>query len=61
MKKEDVSFCSEVVKVAGEGMPRRGGKGAGDLYVTLLINFPRRLTEQQKNIVRQAKLSPAAQ
>jgi DnaJ-class molecular chaperone len=42
--------------VKGEGMPRKNaGRGQkGDLYVTLVINFPRTFTEQQKTLIRQA-------
>ncbi len=59
VKKSDVSYCSEVVKIPGQGMPRKnqqGGRNAaksfGDLYVTLLINFPRTVTEAQKTTLR---------
>lgn len=59
VKKSDVSYCSEVVKIPGQGMPRKnqqGGRSAaksfGDLYVTLLINFPRTVSEAQKTTLR---------
>jgi len=53
VKKDDVSYCSEVVKIVGEGMPRKGNRNSrGDLYVKLLINFPRKFTTQQKNLIR---------
>jgi DnaJ-class molecular chaperone len=57
--KKDVSHCSEVVKISGQGMPRKsqtsrsGAKSFGDLYVTLLINFPSSLTEQQKTAIKE--------
>ena len=56
--KDDVSYCSEVMVIKGEGMPRKGrsrsnNKSFGDLYVTLLIEFPKSLTEQQKNSIRE--------
>lgn len=57
--KTDVSYCSEVIKVKGEGMPKKssnsrsGSKSFGDLYVTLLIVFPESLNEQQKSLIRQ--------
>lgn len=56
VEKRDVSYCSEVVTVRGEGMPRKGSKGSsfGDLYVTLLIDFPRSLYENQKELIRKA-------
>jgi DnaJ-class molecular chaperone len=53
--KEDVSVCGDVVKVTGEGMPKRGSKNSrGDLYVDLSIQFPKALSIQQKNLIRQA-------
>ncbi|RYH31349.1 J domain-containing protein [archaeon] len=53
--KSDVTYCSEVVKMVGEGMPKKGGKKVfGDLYITLLIDFPRRFSEQQKKLISQA-------
>jgi DnaJ family protein B protein 11 len=60
IKKSDVSFCSQIIKIAGEGMPRRSpnsnrqsAKQYGDLYVTLLIEFPKEFTAAQKNTLRQ--------
>ena len=54
--KSDVSHCSQVMKISGEGMPKKGGrtgkKSYGDLYVTLLIVFPDKLTDQQKSTIR---------
>lgn len=55
VKKADVTFCSEVVQIRGEGMPRKGNKASkGDLFVTLNINFPRKFSDKQKNLIRQA-------
>lgn len=55
VKKEDVSYCSEVVRVRGEGMPVKGSRGAkGDLFVTLLIDFPRQFTDAQKKKIKEA-------
>lgn len=61
IRKSDVTYCSEVVTVRGEGMPKRAnaGKGSksgarGDLYVTLIINFPRHFNDKQKELIRQA-------
>lgn len=53
--KQDVTYCSEVFVVRGEGMPRKGNKKVrGDLYATLLIEFPRQFTLQQKDAIRRA-------
>jgi len=53
--KQDVTYCSEVYTVRGEGMPRKGNKKSkGDLYVTLLIDFPKQFNPQQKDAIRRA-------
>lgn len=56
VRKNDVTYCSEVVRMVGEGMPKKssGKKQHGDLYITLLINFPRQLSERQKQLINQA-------
>ena len=48
ISKSDVTYCSEVMKLSNEGMPKKSGSGKGDLYVTFLIDFPRDLTATQK-------------
>lgn len=52
--KSDVTFCSQVVTVRGEGMPRRGSRSKGDLFVTMHIEFPREFNDRQKGLIRQA-------
>lgn len=53
--KDDVTYCSEILRIVGEGMPRKGGKkGKGDLFITLNINFPRNFTPKQKTDIRKA-------
>ena len=60
IEKNDVTYCSEVMTVRGEGMPRKGGnknnnnKAKGDLLITLNINFPRDFTPQQKELLKKA-------
>lgn len=55
VSKDDVSHCGDFIRIPGEGMPKRGNKNArGDLYVELLISFPKKLSIQQKNLIRQA-------
>lgn len=55
VKKDDVTYCSEVVRISGEGMPRKGKKGSrGDLLVTLTIKFPRNFSDSQKKKIREA-------
>jgi DnaJ-class molecular chaperone len=55
VRRGEVTYCSEVVMIRGEGMPVKGRKGVrGDLYITLLIDFPRQFTEGQKQQLRAA-------
>ena len=41
-------FC-----IKGEGVPRLRGNGKGDLYVTASVEIPKKLTEKQKNLLRE--------
>ncbi len=41
-----------VIRLAGQGMPRRGRTGHGDVYVTVKVVLPSRLSEQEKDWVR---------
>eukprot|EP00605_Chrysophyceae_sp_TOSAG23-4_P002821 GSChrysophyteH1.ASY1.ANO1.3106.1 assembled CDS len=53
--KQDVTHCSQVYLVKGEGMPIRGGRGKkGDLYATLEIDFPKRFSQNQKDLIKAA-------
>lgn len=54
IEKKDVTYCSEVMRILGEGMPKRGAGNnvRGDLFVTFLIDFPRDLTAAQKKAIR---------
>ena len=42
------------LRLRGLGMPMRGNKGRGDLYVAVVVETPRKLTVQQKELLRQA-------
>jgi DnaJ-class molecular chaperone len=56
--KQDVSYCSEVFIVRGEGMPIRGNKKKrGDLFATLEIVFPRNFSARQKDLIRAAMIA----
>lgn len=48
---DDVIDCDHVMRVPGKGMPRRNGRGYGDLYITFEVDFPETLTEQQKESI----------
>jgi len=48
----DITECDHVLRVAGKGMPRRNGRGFGDLYITFEVDFPDKLTQSQKDGIR---------
>lgn len=50
---EDVTECDHVMRVPGKGMPRRNGRGYGDLYLTFEVDFPDSLSDQQKKKIRE--------
>lgn len=41
------------MRLAGHGLPQMKGSGMGDLFVVILIDSPKHLTAEQKNLVRQ--------
>jgi DnaJ-class molecular chaperone len=47
-----VTDCDHVMRVPGKGMPRRNGRGHGDLYITFEVDFPDELTQKQKDAIR---------
>jgi len=49
---DGVTECDHVMRVPGKGMPRRSGRGFGDLYITFEVDFPDTLTESQKASIR---------
>lgn len=50
---ETVTDCDHVMRVPGKGMPRRNGRGFGDLYITFEVDFPDTLTSKQKAAIRE--------
>lgn len=42
-------------RIKGYGFPRMAGNDKGDLYVTINVEFPPSLTEQQLNLIQQLK------
>jgi molecular chaperone DnaJ len=41
----------EVFRLRGRGMPRVSSRAVGDLYLTLKVNIPRKLTAEQKRLL----------
>lgn len=52
LKLDEVIECDQVLRVPGKGMPRRSGRGFGDLYITFEVEFPDKLSGQQKAELR---------
>jgi DnaJ-class molecular chaperone len=53
VSKDTVTYCSEVVSIRGEGMPRKKNRSSrGDLFITLSIDFPGQFSEKQKEQLR---------
>ena len=48
----DVIDCDHVLRVPGKGMPKRSGRGYGDLYITFEVEFPNKLSAKQKEALR---------
>lgn len=48
----EVTDCDHVMRVPGKGMPRRSGRGYGDLFITFEVDFPDTLTDEQKFEIR---------
>lgn len=51
---DDVIESDQVVRVPGKGMPRRSGRGFGDLYLTFEVDFPDNLSDEQKEAIKKA-------
>jgi len=51
---DDVIDCDHVLRVPGKGMPRRSGRGYGDLYITFEVDFPDELSAGQKAQIKTA-------
>ena len=50
---DDIVECDEVLRIPGKGMPRRSGRGYGDLFVTFEVEFPAAISPDQKKKLRQ--------
>ena len=47
----------QVFCIRGEGVPHLRGGGKGDLYVTASVEIPKKLSEKQKNLLREFEAS----
>ena len=53
IKIDDIVECDEVLRIPGKGMPRRSGRGFGDLFVTFEVDFPAAISPDQKKALRE--------
>lgn len=60
VKLDDVVESDQVVRIPQKGMPRRSGRGFGDLYITFEVDFPDKLSEEQKKAIKKA-LDPSGE
>ena len=44
---------NEVFKLKNKGVQRRGSVGKGDLFVRIIVDIPRNLTQEQKHLIKQ--------
>ena len=45
----------QVFRLKNKGFPKVGGKGSGDMLVTLLVDTPKRLTAQEAKLVEELR------
>ncbi len=50
---DDIVECDEILRVPGKGMPRRSGRGFGDLFLTFQVDFPEAISADQKKKLRE--------
>jgi len=50
---DDIVECDEILRIPGKGMPRRSGRGFGDLFVTFEVDFPTAISSDQKKKLRE--------
>jgi molecular chaperone DnaJ len=48
-----------VLRVGGGGLPRYGGRGRGDLNLTVILDIPRRLSSRQRQLYEQLRAEGA--
>ena len=50
---EHGSQPNTILKLKGKGLPRLNSRGRGDQYVRLVVNIPKNLSKDQKNILKE--------
>jgi molecular chaperone DnaJ len=44
---------NSIIKLKGKGLPGKGFHGRGDQYVRLVVDIPKKLNKQQKNLLKE--------
>ena len=44
---------NSIIKLKGKGLPGKGVRGRGDQYVRLVVDIPKKLNKQQKNLLKE--------
>jgi len=50
---EPGSQPNTIIKLKGKGLPGRGFRGRGDQYVRLVVNIPKKLSKDQKDLLKE--------
>jgi len=50
---EQGSPPNTIIKLKGKGLPRLNSRGRGDQYVRLVVNIPKNLNKDQKNLLKE--------
>ncbi len=53
IKIEQGSQPNTIVKLKGKGLPRLNSRGRGDQFVRLVVNIPKKLSKDQKSILKE--------
>ncbi len=55
LKIPEGSKPGDVIRMSGRGVPKLSGYGQGNLYVTLKVDVPKKLTKKQKELLQELK------
>ena len=50
---ESGSQPNTITKLKGKGLPGRGFRGRGDQFVRLVVNIPKKLSKDQKDLLKE--------
>ena len=53
IKVESGTQPNTIIKLKGKGLPRQNSRGRGDQYVRLVIDIPKKLNKNQKNLLKE--------